>query len=218
MESTDKKTFKVLAAGLWRTGTASLQQALEILGFSKCYHMKEVFINPHHEDHWKNVFDGKEGNWKQLIDEGYQSGSDAPICFFIEDILKINPDVKVILNIRDFDKWYESSSETVFVSPEAVKQFAPQAYSTVKSSIGKAGDNKNKEEVRKFFDSHYEKIRKLVPKENLLDNYEVKQGWKPLCEFLGVKEPSVSFPRVNERDEFKEKMKQFKEGGKPSFD
>ncbi|MCA9698204.1 MAG: hypothetical protein KC431_11820, partial [Myxococcales bacterium] len=31
---------------------------------------------------------------------------------------------------------------------------------------------------------------------------EVKQGWAPLCEFLGVPVPDLPFPHVNDRQEF----------------
>uniref|UniRef100_H2ZG74 Sulfotransferase n=1 Tax=Ciona savignyi TaxID=51511 RepID=H2ZG74_CIOSA len=35
-----------------------------------------------------------------------------------------------------------------------------------------------------------------APKDKLLI-YNVKEGWKPLCEFLGVEVPDVPFPRKN---------------------
>jgi len=36
-------TLKVIGAGYGRTGTKSLQDALEMLGLGPCYHMVEVF-------------------------------------------------------------------------------------------------------------------------------------------------------------------------------
>ena len=44
-----------------------------------------------------------------------------------------------------------------------------------------------------------------MPKENLLE-YSIKQGWKPLCDFLGQEIPNVSFPHENVKGEisFKE--------------
>jgi hypothetical protein len=38
----------VRVIGTGRTGTASLQVALETLGFGPCYHMIEVFKHPEH--------------------------------------------------------------------------------------------------------------------------------------------------------------------------
>ena len=40
-------------------------------------------------------------------------------------------------------------------------------------------------------------VRKLVPEENLLE-FHVKQGWEPLCEFLGEPVPEGPFPRTND--------------------
>ena len=38
-------TLKVIGAGFGRTGTLSLKEALEKLGFDPCHHMKEVMLN-----------------------------------------------------------------------------------------------------------------------------------------------------------------------------
>lgn len=32
--------------------------------------------------------------------------------------------------------------------------------------------------------------------------FNVKQGWEPLCSFLGVDVPDVPFPRLNDKQEF----------------
>jgi hypothetical protein len=47
------------------------------------------------------------------------------------------------------------------------------------------------------FEKHDEEVRRRVPSERLLV-YEVKQGWRPPCEFLGVPEPDEPFPRLND--------------------
>ena len=40
--------LKVVGAGFGRTGTLSLKNALEKIGFGPCYHMMEVFPRPDH--------------------------------------------------------------------------------------------------------------------------------------------------------------------------
>lgn len=45
------------------------------------------------------------------------------------------------------------------------------------------------------YEYHNEQVRKVVPKEDLLE-FNVKQGWGPLCEFLGVEVPDVPFPNL----------------------
>lgn len=40
-----------------------------------------------------------------------------------------------------------------------------------------------------------------MPRERLLE-YEVKEGWEPLCRFLGKEVPGEAFPNVNDKDFF----------------
>ena len=48
-----------------------------------------------------------------------------------------------------------------------------------------------------YFNKWVEEVKATVPKERLLV-FEAKQGWKPLCEFLGLPVPDGPFPRVND--------------------
>jgi hypothetical protein len=53
------------------------------------------------------------------------------------------------------------------------------------------------------FDRWNEEVRQFVPAERLLV-YEVKEGWKPLCDFLGVEAPKDKpFPHLNDSDSFR---------------
>lgn len=47
------------------------------------------------------------------------------------------------------------------------------------------------------FEEHYAMVRRLVPKEQLLE-YDIRDGWEPLCEFLGHDVPQDPFPRTND--------------------
>ena len=48
------------------------------------------------------------------------------------------------------------------------------------------------------YDAWVEFVRKTVPRDRLLE-FDVKQGWGPLCEFLGKPVHSTSFPHINDR-------------------
>lgn len=48
---------------------------------------------------------------------------------------------------------------------------------------------------------HVEEVRSLVPPERLLE-YNIKDGWDPLCEFLGDSAPDISFPHENNTANF----------------
>lgn len=48
-------TLSVIGSGFGRTGTMSLKDALEQLGFGPCHHMEEVFGHPEQVAHWQAV-------------------------------------------------------------------------------------------------------------------------------------------------------------------
>lgn len=62
-----------------------------------------------------------------------------------------------------------------------------------------AGDvTEMRAKAKERYKRHYAEIRAAVPPERLL-NFELKEGWGPLCAFLGKEVPDRTFPRVNER-------------------
>ena len=57
------------------------------------------------------------------------------------------------------------------------------------------------------FNRHNEEVKRAVPADRLLV-YEVKEGWGPLCSFLGVPIPEGKpFPRLNDAEEFRSQMR-----------
>ncbi|KAJ3036849.1 hypothetical protein HDV00_002331 [Rhizophlyctis rosea] len=51
-----------------------------------------------------------------------------------------------------------------------------------------------------------QQVKRLVASDRLLV-YQVNEGWAPLCKFLGKAIPDTPFPRVNDRDEFKGRIR-----------
>ena len=62
------------------------------------------------------------------------------------------------------------------------------------------GNWRSREKLREGFENHNVHILATVPKENLLE-WEPKDGWSPLCQFLGKPEPDTPFPYANKGDE-----------------
>lgn len=54
-----------------------------------------------------------------------------------------------------------------------------------------------KQNSRRVYREHYAEIRRVAPKERLLE-YDLGSGWEPLCSFLGKEIPTVAFPHANE--------------------
>ena len=105
-------TLKVIGAGFGRTGTTSLKEALNILGF-KCYHMQEVFKHPTHSFLWIEAYEGKLTDYdlifkggKELENDPYTATCDWPSTTIWEELIEKYPDAKVILTLRDDESWY----------------------------------------------------------------------------------------------------------------
>jgi hypothetical protein len=67
------------------------------------------------------------------------------------------------------------------------------------------GKFEDKHHAIEVFNRHNEEVQRRVPQEQLLV-YEVKQGWGPLCAFLGVEEPDKPFPRFNDAAEMRRRV------------
>ena len=69
----------------------------------------------------------------------------------------------------------------------------------------------DKEFAEKVFNKHNEDVKAYVPPEKLLV-FDVSEGWKPLCKFLNVPEPSEPLPHTNKRENFKEMLNELIKG------
>jgi hypothetical protein len=216
---------KVIGAGFGRTGTASIKAALETLGFGPCYHMTEVFANPEHARFWRAAWRGEPVDWDGIL-KGYEAAVDWPACTFYAELMERYPDAKVLLSVRDPERWYESTRSTIYElgristgSPLSRLSFAfffLLVFGTFKTGQGPMteeivwrgtfdGRFEDKRHAIEVFNRHNEEVRRRVPQDRLLV-YEVKEGWEPLCEFLGVEEPDTPFPRLNDAAEMRRRI------------
>ena len=201
-------TLEVIGAGFGRTGTMSLKVALEELGIGPCYHMIEVFEHPEHVSLWEAAIRGEPLDWEKIFGS-YQAAVDWPTAAFYKELMKVYPHAKVLLTIRDPEKWYESTKNTLYPTGDAPEPSPIMRMATKlvweQTFDGNFEDRRYAIEV---FKRHNEEVKKHVPPERLLV-YEVKEGWKPLCEFLGVEIPEEKpFPHLNDTEAFKEMMQQ----------
>ena len=219
--------LKVIGTGMGRTGTHSLKLALEQLGFGKCYHMSELFEHPEGIVHFEKAERGEDPDWDTLFRE-YQSAVDYPVTRYYKQLIIKYPEAKIIHTIRDPESWYQSASQTIIwaskpsfgrifklmiklpFKPELRKQMPILKFNgnLIEREFGK--DYKNKEEVIRTFNKHNETVLNTVPKERLLV-FDAKEGWEPLCNFLGVPVPDAPFPQSNKRDEFVNRIKNIKD-------
>lgn len=196
--------MKVIGAGFMRTGTLSTQAALQTLGYP-CYHMKKVPEIKGHLDAWLGlVADHAPMDWKKLFRD-YEATVDMPACVYYEELMQEFPDAKVLLNVRDPDKWYDSfmTLRGTFKRLRPISHFIPKLRKFVRFGDALLGSIFNGDESRenciKVFNAHNETVQQRVPEDRLLV-FRVQDGWEPLCEFLGCEVPNEPFPHLNEGD------------------
>jgi hypothetical protein len=196
--------LKVIGSGLGRTGTMSLKLALEQLGLGPCHHMVEVFMHPQSVPLWIQAGQGAP-EWDRIFAD-YQSVVDYPGARFWRELADHYPDAKVLHSVRDPDRWFESTQETIF-APGSVAENAPGPMKPFFDVVteGMAGHLHDRDFMIDHFNRHTEAVKAAIPPERLLV-FEVRQGWGPLCEFLGVPVPDTPFPRENSREEFKTRI------------
>jgi hypothetical protein len=193
--------LKVIGSGLGRTGTKSMQTALNQLGFGPCHHMIEMFAHPETMPLWVTAANGAQ-NWDQLF-EGYQSMVDWPGVRYWRELVAYWPDAKVLHTTRDPDAWFESTQATIF-GPGNLERFSAPgpAQAFFGSLFGDLLPHLNDRAfMLDYFHRHEAEVKATVPAERLLI-YQVGSGWEPLCAFLGVPVPDEPYPSENSRTDF----------------
>ena len=147
-----------------------------------------------------------------------QAVSDIPAVVFSEELIRAYPDAKVILTLRDVDAWYASNLKTmnaIYTHPLfslsmrldwIFRTRALYSRPTFRKLWHHFYEGDFKQNGRRIFEEHYARIRKLVPKERLLE-YDVSDGWAPLCKFLDVPMPEARFPSGNEVSVFHDRFR-----------
>ena len=196
--------LEIIGAGFGRTGTYSLKAALERLGFGPCHHMSEVIGEPTQIKLWSDVVEGSPDF--DRIFSGFRAAVDFPVSAYWQDVLASKPKAKVILTHRDAEDWYGSFSQTILpliLDRDAWPANAKPWFEMIeKIIIGKALDGRtDRDGILAAYRANEAAVRDLEATGDALV-FSVRDGWKPLCRFLGVDEPGEPFPKTNARADF----------------
>lgn len=193
----------VIGIGLGRTGTHSLQAALEKLGFAPCYHVfSAIFEQPWALRHWLRVARGHEVDYAKIFRK-YRSAAQIPVVEAWRNIVERYPEAKIILTDRDPDSWYESSMALVanvhdwslrflaWINPLIAKQrWLMVEHEIPYMKLTPAG-------AKRYLVERKAQITRDIPPERLLV-FRSDQGWEPLCKFLGLEVPDEPYPHLND--------------------
>ena len=217
--------YVLIGAGLPRTGTLSTFTALERLLPGKCHHMARAAQDPGDHDFWLRASRGqlRDEDWVEFIRTSQVSASvDYPMSLYWRDLARLYPEAKVILTVRDPVRWFNSVSNTIRTVINLMQEswlglpfrlmtslrrknpmvaaftcFAP-TYLGPSYPRGMFGAvDCGQETAVRFFTEWREQVEREIPADRLLV-FEVKEGWGPLCQFLGVPVPEEPFPNVND--------------------
>jgi len=199
-----------------------MKAALERLGFGPCYHMFEIFMNPDHIARWLPVASGGPVDWAQVF-EGYQSTQDWPASHFWRELADAYPEAKVVLTVRDPHSWYLSFQALMqrgggvgAEPPPAIAQLRPVLELIGQAHFGKGwrfGEAVPDEELAvQAYHRHVATVKESVAAQRLLV-FDVREGWEPLCSFLGVEVPAAEpFPRLNDSEWMQQALERMRSG------
>ena len=210
--------MEVLSLGFSRTGTLSMQKALSILGYPDPYHFSSFYDNVKDCDLWVEALQAKfNGKGKPYGEKEFDAllghvgaVTDLPCIAFAKELIELYPEAKVVLVERNVDAWYKSWSTFMREGFNPFLFFLARLDSGFLGKIVAVGylgcDQRcggatnlgealarSKEEYAK----HYAFVRSITPRERLLE-FDLKDGWGPLCKFLGKPIPDEPFPHLNE--------------------
>ncbi len=212
---------ELIGAGLPRTGTLTQKEALELLGLGPCYHWIDILADLDGQvPLWDGALDGRVQ--PAAILEGYRSTVDWPGGYFYRQLLDAYPQAKVLLSVREPERWEPSFRETIveMCFGESLIRLLSSARARVDpkwqrylklvekmfwSELGTFAHGHSPDDLIEGFVAHNEQVKRVVPAERLLV-WEVSDGWGPLCEFLGVPVPDQPLPHANDRATFLDRV------------
>ena len=187
---------KIICPGFGRTGTTSLAQALNMLGFRT----EEV------KGHWYLVkLVGRRLIYQPSYDiaSEYSAYLDSPIPLIYQDLVNTYPNSLVILTHRPVDHWLKSMEhlqqrQSKWMFTFRNRHFRPlvEAYNTqvygapwFDRDVYACNYERHYSDVRAFFQSRREPVLEI--------DLSREPGWPPICEFLSKEIPETPFPRRN---------------------
>ncbi|KAI1334584.1 hypothetical protein F5Y15DRAFT_285137 [Xylariaceae sp. FL0016] len=213
--------FRVIGAGMSRTGTKTLNEALTILLDGPVHDsgIQSLGGPVNQMNTWLQIMelaprarsfsDQKKLDWlfAEILD-GYVATMDCPAATLTPEIMRVYPDAVVIVTTRDQASWWRSMEYmnglmTTWYLPIVVLWLhKTQVYGLWRERFSQVmlwrydSDKIREDTLRK----HEQHLREVVPPEKLFW-YNVSEGWEPLCKILNVPVPDRPFPHNNNKND-----------------
>jgi hypothetical protein len=204
-------TLGVIGAGFGRTGTDSMREALEILGFAPCHHMRELIKDPEHKRLWRAIAAGAPPDWELVLGK-YRACLDWPSAYYWPQLVEAFPEAKVLLTWRSAESWWASYEKTilpVILADTETEESAPGSQLLSLRVFGGRFDDR--EHCMAVYEANVTAVKERVPAGRLLV-HQLGDGWGPLCRHLGVPVPDVPYPHSNTTQDFQRAIAEMREG------
>ena len=187
-----EKNFKIFGLGLSKTGTSSLADALNELGFPTIHY---PFDNRTYDEL-------RKGNYNLSILNDYRGIVDIPVAPYYAQLDVAYPGSKFILTVRDVESWLRSAEKhwelmmTWWDNYPEFKKFHEFIGVAVYGCI-----YFNRDRFRFVYETHLRNVMDYFDERKddlLVINICDGEGWQKLCDYLGVPIPAFPFPHANE--------------------
>ena len=193
--------MRVVGAGLPRTATRSLKQALELLLGGRCYHMSEVFQRPEDVDVWRAATRGEAPDWT-AFPSGCVAACDWPASIYWRQLADAHPQAVIVLSTRrDAAEWWESCDATILPFARGTRPMEDENWlamfrEQLEREIGENWDDAATAQA--YYERWNDTVRREAPSDRLVD-WSAGDGWEPLCTALDLPVPDEPFPHTNTR-------------------
>lgn len=150
--------------------------------------------------------------WDELLGSSSQGVMELG-AIFAPQLIRAYPQAKVILWERDRDSWAASFDRHIIQAYFGGLGWwvlrlgwllgrtsnVEALYDMAVGWTGAEEPGEMAEALGRRYAEHFDEVRRIASPENLLE-FKMEEGWRPLCEFLGLPPPppGVPFPRLNE--------------------
>ncbi|OMP82631.1 hypothetical protein BK809_0006941 [Diplodia seriata] len=239
--------FRVICAGLSRTGTVSLCTALSTLLAGPVFHggmqmlhggsdRQALMLSLCRQDPLRSAVERDRA--KRLLAQlttGYVAAADMPANMYVAELLDLYPDATVVVSTREKGAWVRSWGPVAGLARtwwfKALFWPLPHArrFPAIVAALGDRMHGVDRRDGTRSaeralyprmwdvrgdaealygaqYDGHAEHLRRTVPAERLRF-FDVRDGWGPLCEMLGVEVPEGPFPHENDWESIQASVK-----------
>jgi hypothetical protein len=161
---------------------------------------------------WRGIAAGATPDWDRAF-AGFGSAVDWPSAAYWRETAAHFPDAKVLLTVRDAEKWYDSINNTIFEIIRIKDDPATLAIGLIRDRVF-GGNIEDRDHVIATYEKNIADVQAAFGPDRLLA-YELGSGWDPLCNFLGLPAPDEAFPRVNSTAEFQRFIEGMRNGELP---